>query len=101
MCAQLDKITETVVNRLKRYGLQGRTIKLKVKYSDFRQITRNQSFPRPVGNAEIIAATAKNLLSASGVENISIRLLGITWSNFGELPAKMNKGNNNGQLAMF
>jgi DNA polymerase-4 len=101
MHAELDKIAETVEKRLKRYELQGRTITLKVKYSDFKQITRNQSFIKPVSDLETIAATAKSLLATSGIENVRIRLLGISLSNFGELPPRTAKGDNSGQLTMF
>ncbi len=43
MYPELDKIALTVANRLQKYQLKGRTVTLKIKYSDFRQITRNQS----------------------------------------------------------
>lgn len=102
MNAELDKITETVVKRLKRYELQGRTITLKVKYSDFRQITRNRSFTKPVADADTIAATAKELLLASGIDEVKIRLLGISLSNFGEVePKPMGKDSHPDQLRLF
>lgn len=101
MNAELDKIALTVHNRLKRYELQGRTITLKIKYSDFRQITRNQSFTHPVDAVAIIADTAKSLLAATGLDDVRIRLLGISLSNFGELPAKAGKADESGQLRMF
>ncbi|GAB3912125.1 DNA polymerase IV [Mucilaginibacter boryungensis] len=101
MNAELDKIGETVVKRLRRYELQGRTITLKVKYSDFRQITRNQSFSKPVDDYETIVTTAKNLLLNSGIENVRIRLLGISLSNFGELQERPPKQDNTGQLSIF
>jgi DNA polymerase-4 len=98
MDAELDKIAQTVHKRLKHYQLQGRTITLKIKYSDFRQITRNQSFAKPVDDITVIADTAKNLLAATGLDDVRIRLLGISLSNFGELPLKPNQS---GQLKMF
>lgn len=102
MNTELDKIAETVVKRLQRYELQGRTITLKVKYSDFRQITRNRSFTKPVGDLETIAATAKDLLLASGIEDVKIRLLGITLSNFGEIePRIVLKDTDPDQLKLF
>jgi DNA polymerase IV len=88
MYAELDKIATTVVNRLEKYNLKGRTITLKIKYHDFRQITRNQSFSTPVGDMETITATAKQLLLATQPENVRIRLLGISLSNFGEFTVK-------------
>lgn len=103
MSAELDKIAETVVKRLQRYELQGRTITLKVKYSDFRQITRNRSFSKPVDDLETIALTAKELLLTSGIDDVKIRLLGISLSNFGEIEAKpaLSKGGNPDQLKLF
>lgn len=97
MNAELDKIAQTVYSRLQRYQLKGRTITLKVKYADFRQITRNQSFPYPVGDLDTIAGTAKQLLLKTGLEDAKIRLLGITLSNFGEGNTKPETG----QLALF
>src|ERR1700712_4100449 len=65
MEAELDKIAKTVCNRLQYYQLKGRTVTLKIKYSDFKQITRNQSFPVAVDDLETICSTAKRLLAAT------------------------------------
>ncbi|HVI46446.1 MAG TPA: DNA polymerase IV [Chitinophaga sp.] len=101
MHEELEKIARTVHTRLQRYNLKGRTITLKIKYSDFRQITRNQSFPHPVGDIETILRTAKQLLAATGPEDKKIRLLGITLSNFGDTVLHTDKPNNPGQLSLF
>src|SRR6195952_1771695 len=65
MNAELDKISQTVANRLAHYQLKGRTITLKIKYSDFKQITRNYSVTEPIGDFATIADTAKRLLLAA------------------------------------
>lgn len=96
MNAELDKIAVTVTERLKKYNLKGRTVTLKIKYSDFRQITRNQSFPYPVGDLETIAGTAKQLLLKTEPDDVKIRLLGITLSNFNEEPQGESR-----QLTLF
>jgi DNA polymerase-4 len=88
MEAELDKIAVTVHNRLLKYELKGRTITLKVKYHDFKQITRNQSFSTPVNDLETISNTAKQLMAATGVDDVKVRLLGISLSNFGEAVVK-------------
>ncbi|WP_114939805.1 DNA polymerase IV [Mucilaginibacter endophyticus] len=88
MEAELDKIAVTVHNRLLKYELKGRTITLKVKYHNFKQITRNQSFQTPVNDLETISNTAKQLMAATGVDDVKVRLLGISLSNFGELQVK-------------
>jgi len=82
MNEQLDRISGIVHERLLKYGLKGRTITLKVRYSDFRQITRNQSFPYPLNDLPTIRATAKQLLAATDPEDKKIRLLGVGLSNF-------------------
>jgi DNA polymerase-4 len=92
MYAELEKIAKMVHDRLERYHLQGRTITLKIKYHDFKQITRNQSFVIPVSDYELILNTAKNLLVKTEPENKKIRLLGISLSNFGEPKIKDTSG---------
>lgn len=101
MNEELDKIALLVCERLKKYALKGRTVTLKVKYYDFKQITRNHSFPYPVGDLETIAETAKQLLLKSGIEDVKVRLLGISLSNFGEPEQKSKKHKDGGQLKLF
>ncbi|MEO5996696.1 MAG: DNA polymerase IV [Chitinophagaceae bacterium] len=101
MTRELDKITVTVVERLQRYKLKGRTVTLKIKYSDFKIITRSQSFIQPVNDSDTIAATAKQLLVDSDPEDKKIRLLGITLSNFGEVHSKLKNDTGKGQLQLF
>ncbi|MES2269014.1 MAG: DNA polymerase IV [Bacteroidota bacterium] len=82
MHTELEKIAKTVHDRLLKYQLKGRTITLKIKYSDFRQITRSLSLNNNIDDADTILNTAKALLAATDIENSRIRLLGITVSNF-------------------
>jgi DNA polymerase-4 len=99
MHAELEKIAKTVHDRLLRYRLKGRTITLKIKYSDFRQITRSQSLPGCVDDIDIILNTSKALLAATDIENSRIRLLGITVSNF--LPIEIRGKAQSDQLSLF
>ncbi|WP_440134602.1 DNA polymerase IV [Chitinophaga sancti] len=85
MNRELERIGGLVTTRLKRHNLKGRTITLKIKYSDFKQITRNQSLSFATDDLEVIVRTAKQLLAAVDHEDKAIRLLGISLSNFGEL----------------
>jgi DNA polymerase-4 len=98
MNSQLDKLAKTVSERLLKYGLKGRTLTLKIKYSDFRQITRNKSFLLPVNESSLIAEAAKQLLEATDRENKRIRLLGISISNFGDA---LSRELGTGQLNLF
>lgn len=101
MNAELDKIAAYVYERIQQHGLYGRTVTLKVKYSDFKQITRNFSFPKPVMDKETIGETAKQLLLASDPENKKIRLLGIGVSNFGFANVHSKTHDDSGQLLLF
>lgn len=97
MYSELDKIAKTVSDRLHRYQLKGRTLTLKVKYSDFKQITRNQSFLHEINDLKTIAQTAKDLLLKTFNDEQKIRLLGITLSNFNEILRPMDTS----QLELF
>lgn len=98
MNAELDKIAQIVSDRLKKYQLKGRTLTLKIKYHNFKQITRNFSFPHPISDLETIAATAKQLLLKTELQDKKIRLLGISLSNFGEMDGRKN---DSGQMELF
>ncbi len=100
MNRELDRLAETVCRRLKNYELKGRTITLKIKYADFRQITRSLSFPYFIDDFETISGTAKQLLASTDLEKVKIRLLGISLSNFRDQAPKEPKGASV-QLSLF
>ncbi|XZF16391.1 DNA polymerase IV [Chitinophagaceae bacterium MMS25-I14] len=101
MNAELDRIAQLVHDRLIKHELKGRTITLKIKYSDFHQITRNQSLLQPVNDFHTIAAIARQLLLSTDPQNKRIRLLGISLSNFGEVLIKRKGKDHPGQLTLF
>jgi DNA polymerase-4 len=101
MEAELEKIAKTVADRLQKHNLKGRTITLKIKYSDFKQITRNRSLNSPVDDLETIIDISKQLLAAISPQDKKIRLLGISLSGFNDplSPKKDEKPIN--QLRLF
>ena len=101
MEAELDKIAITVCNRLQTYQLKGRTVTLKIKYSDFKQITRNQSFAVGFNDLETICSTAKRLLEAAVTGDKKVRLLGISLSNFAGVIIKQKAVKPSDQLKLF
>lgn len=101
MNAELESIADVVYSRLKRYALKGRTITVKIKYHDFQLATRSQSFTSPVGDFETILETAKTLLTGAITENDTVRLLGISISNFGEAATKAYRKSETDQLDLF
>jgi DNA polymerase IV len=98
---ELLKITKTVYNRLLRNGLKGRTLTLKIKYHDFKKVTRSHSFPEGIDDREVIYRTACDLLSASDLSDKKIRLLGISLSNFNQPVSSRNADEHGPQLHLF
>jgi DNA polymerase-4 len=101
MYKELDRIGVIVFNRLQKNQLRGRTVTLKVKFSDFTQITRNQSYTNPTGDLDTITETAMQLLDKIDMEGKTVRLLGISLSNFQEQEVKSRKSRNPEQLELF
>jgi DNA polymerase IV len=101
MHPELAKLATVLSGRLQRYGLKGRTVTLKIKYSDFHQITRSHSLTEGTDNEALILTTAKNLLAATDLEDVKVRLLGISLSNFHETPIRIKHQGDLDQLAMF
>lgn len=93
---ELKIIAQKVAKRLASKNLSGRTLTLKIKFSDFSQITRNHSFNHYISDEDTIEKTSIELLQKVELENQSIRLLGITISNF---PVEINLGDE--QLKLF
>ncbi len=84
LLAELDRIARHVWERIERKRLAGRTVTLKVKYRDFRIVTRAKSLPRNVAGADEFAATPAALLQPLLPPQKGIRLLGAGLSNLGE-----------------
>ena len=79
--AKLRQIAVTLGQRIERHKASGRTLTLKVKFSDYRQITRSRTFAKSINSLDKIIAEAIALLEIVELENESIRLLGISLSN--------------------
>ena len=101
MYKAIDGLAAIVARRAKHNELKGRTVTLKIKYADFKQITRNLSLAEPVDDAETISVTARKLLDGTDPEDKFIRLLGVGISNFSEQSVNNNRNKNAGQLGLF
>ncbi len=80
MLERLENIAEELQKRLKHSKVAGRTVTLKIKYSDFTLQTRSKTLPYFVSDAAILLDTAKELLYQEKMRD-SVRLLGISLSN--------------------
>lgn len=60
----------------------GRTVTVKVKFADFKQITRSKSFASVVRSHEALRAASRELIGLVLPPEKGIRLVGVTVSNF-------------------
>ncbi|TXG37319.1 DNA polymerase IV [Seonamhaeicola maritimus] len=80
MLEKLERIAEEVSRRLNKSNVAGKTVTLKIKYSDFTLQTRSKTLPYFISDNKVILDTAKDLLYQEKLNN-SVRLLGISLSN--------------------
>ena len=80
MLEKLENIAKEVTKRLEKSKVAGKTVTLKIKYSDFTLQTRSKTLPYFISDKDVILETAKELLFQEKLSN-SVRLLGISMSN--------------------
>ena len=80
MLERLQHIAEEVSRRLTKSKVAGKTVTLKIKYSDFTLQTRSKTLPYYISDKSVILETTKDLLYQEKMSN-SVRLLGISMSN--------------------
>ncbi len=80
MLQRLEHIAEELERRLKKSNIAGKTITLKIKYSDFTLQTRSKTLPYFIADKVLILEMAKELLYQEQLQN-SVRLLGISLAN--------------------
>lgn len=81
---ELQPIIAKVWRYCEKSGIRGRTVTLKVKFSDFRIITRSRTLPQPVASEAEIAQVVETLMQPLFPVLKGIRLLGVTLSSLGE-----------------
>jgi DNA polymerase-4 len=77
LVAEIDRIAQSLWARIEKADAWGRTVVLKVKFADFRIITRSRSFAAPVRSADLLAETGRALLRAQLPLRMGARLLGL------------------------
>lgn len=77
----LAELAEKVGASLRKNGIQGRTITIKIKYADFRQITRSKTIHTRTNNTATISTLACALLDAEAIP-APVRLVGVCVSGF-------------------
>ena len=80
MPEKLERIAGELEKRLRKHKISGKTVTLKIKYSDFTQQTRSKTLPYFISDKGILLETAKELLYQERMKE-SVRLLGISLNN--------------------
>ncbi len=78
---ELEQIARTLHKRIEKHQAAGRTLTLKVKFSDYQQITRSRTLGNSINSLDAIITEASSLFKTIEVEDKGIRLLGISLSN--------------------
>jgi DNA polymerase-4 len=71
------RLSDAVATRLRAHALAGRTVTLKVRFGDFRTITRSVTTATPLDEGPAIARAARTLLDAVDPAP-GVRLLGVS-----------------------
>lgn len=71
------RLTAKVTARMRAAGLAGRTVALRVRFSDFTTISRSRTLPEATDVTSEVYATASALFGALGLQRARIRLVGV------------------------
>jgi len=69
------------MERLEHSETTGRTITIKIKFSDFRQITRSKTLQNYIRDFDTLHKEVSEIRKSIKLEGTRIRLLGVTVSN--------------------
>jgi DNA polymerase-4 len=70
-------LCQSVAKRLRKENFSGKTLTLKVKYSDFSQVSRSMSLERPCFDAAELFAACLQLAEKTRIGAMPVRLLGV------------------------
>ncbi|MCA9551027.1 MAG: DNA polymerase IV [Myxococcales bacterium] len=80
----VDHLAHGVGEDLARIEQPGRTVVLKIRYSDFTTVTRSRTLASPTTDAARIASAARELVADTEAGRRPVRLVGVTMSNLVE-----------------
>jgi len=79
--AELYKLEKELMERLGHSEASGRTITVKIKFSDFKQITRSKTLQHYIHDFDTLHKEVSEIRKSLKLEGTRIRLLGVTISN--------------------
>lgn len=86
MISELEKIAAEVLARIEKSNTYGRTLTLKVKFSNFEQITRSKTVNYLINSFDKIMELTRELLQTFDTGSAQVRLLGLSLSNLDNRP---------------
>ena len=78
----LEKIADTLYQRVVKSNAFGKTLTIKIKFSDFQQITRSKTVDYEIKYRQDIIDITEEIMQSEDLSDSKIRLLGISISNF-------------------
>jgi DNA polymerase IV len=81
LLSSLEDLAEQVEHRLAALGIAGKTITLKLRWDDFRNVSRSSSTSQPIQSAQAMMCYLRPQLLPLLLERKSVRLLGVTLSH--------------------
>jgi DNA polymerase-4 len=84
---ELLRMADAVASRLRQAGIAGRTVVLKVRFGDFRSVTRSSTLAEATDSAHEIATVGRRLFAELDPSQ-GVRLLGIGVSQLGSMTAR-------------
>jgi DNA polymerase-4 len=80
---ELLRLSEKVTARMRQGGVVGRTVSIKVRFSDFTTITRSRTLTSPTDVAQEVYSVARGLYQALGLQRTRLRLVGVRMEQLG------------------
>lgn len=80
----LFDLTESVCYSTRRYGWKGKTVKLKLRYSDFTTITRNITLKEATNDDRVVFDAVKGIFLKAFNRRSPVRLVGVGLTQFSE-----------------
>ena len=84
---ELVRLADAVATRLRKAGVSGRTVQVKLRFTDFRTITRSETVPEALDEVQALLKVARRLLSEVD-PTPGVRLLGVSVSQLSEDAAR-------------
>lgn len=79
---ELDELSVEVARRLRRGQLAGRTVTVKMRFSDFTTRTAQRTLSEPTSDETVIGKVARELADGVWTPGVGLRLLGVSVSGF-------------------